>query len=73
MPQSKAHVLRRLPTIGRMVIEYAYVSGQCRQTVLEEMYNKLTVVNIVPLTLVKCTRVSYSHCPLYKYSAICHM
>ena len=31
--QSKAHILRKLPKIGRKVIEYAYVSGQCRQTI----------------------------------------
>ena len=28
VPQSKAHILRRFPKIGRKVIEYAYVSGQ---------------------------------------------
>ena len=32
--QSKAHILRRFPKIGRKVIEYSYVSGQCRQTIL---------------------------------------
>ena len=32
VPQSKAHILRRFPKIGRKVIEYSYVSGQCRQT-----------------------------------------
>ena len=32
VPQSKAHILRRLPKIGKKVIENAYVSGQCRQT-----------------------------------------
>ena len=30
---SKAHILRRLPKIGRKVIEYAYVSGQCIQII----------------------------------------
>ena len=34
LPQSKAHILRRLPTIGRKVISHAYVSGQCRQTII---------------------------------------
>ena len=34
MPQAKAHILRTLPKIGRNVIEYAYVSGQCRQTIV---------------------------------------
>ena len=29
VPQSKAYILRRFPTIGRKVIEYSYVSGQC--------------------------------------------
>ena len=38
--QSKAHILRRFPKIGRKVIEYAYVSGQCRQTINEKSYNK---------------------------------
>ena len=33
VPQSKAHVLRKFPKIGRKVIEYAYVSGQCRQII----------------------------------------
>ena len=33
VPQSKAHILLRLPKIRRMVIEYSYVSGQCRQTI----------------------------------------
>ena len=32
--QSKAHILRRFTKIGRKVIEYSYVSGQCRQTIL---------------------------------------
>ena len=31
--QSKAHILRRFPKIRRKVIEYLYVSGQCRQTI----------------------------------------
>ena len=34
VPQSKANILRRFPIIGRKVIEYAYVSGQCRQIIL---------------------------------------
>ena len=34
LPQSKAHILRRLPTIGRKVISHAYVSGHCRQTII---------------------------------------
>ena len=33
VPQTKAHILRKLSKIGRKVIEYAYVSGQCRQTI----------------------------------------
>ena len=33
VPQSKAHFLRRFSKIGRKVIEYSYVSGQCRQTI----------------------------------------
>ena len=33
LPQSKAHILRRIPKIGRKVIEYSYVSGQCGQTI----------------------------------------
>ena len=33
VPQSKAHILRRFRKIGRKVIEYAYVSGQCRQII----------------------------------------
>ena len=33
LPQSKADILRRFPKIGRKVIEYSYVSGQCRQTI----------------------------------------
>ena len=27
------YILRRFPKIGRKVIEYSYVSGQCRQTI----------------------------------------
>ena len=34
VPQSKVRILRRLPKIGRKVIEYAHVSGQCRQTII---------------------------------------
>ena len=33
LPQSEVHILRRFPKIGRKVIEYSYVSGQCRQTI----------------------------------------
>ena len=33
MPKSKAHLLRRFLKIGRKVIEYSYISGQCRQTI----------------------------------------
>ena len=33
VPQSKAHILQIFPKIGRKVIEYSYVSGQCKQTI----------------------------------------
>ena len=33
MTQPKARILRRFPKIGGKVIEYAYVSGQCRQII----------------------------------------
>ena len=33
VPQSKAHILRRFLKIGRKVIKYLYVSGQCRQII----------------------------------------
>ena len=33
VPQPKAHILRRFPKIGRKVIEYSYVSGQCGQSI----------------------------------------
>ena len=31
---SQAHILRRIPKIGRKIIEYSCVSGQCRQILL---------------------------------------
>ena len=42
MSQSKAHILRRLSKIGRKVIEYAYVSGQCRQTINVNVFAVIT-------------------------------
>ena len=39
VPQSEAHTLQRLPKIRRKVIEYAYVSGQYRQTISVPMAN----------------------------------
>ena len=48
-PQSKAHILRRFPKIGRKVIEYSYVSGQCRQTIAEsppDMNIKVTAFTV---------------------------
>ena len=39
MPQSEAHTLQGLSKIGRKVIEYAYVSGQYKQTISVPMAN----------------------------------
>ena len=52
VPQSKAHILLRLPKIGRNVIEYSYVSGQYRQTI------KITLILV---NIIVNTECQHSH------------
>ena len=51
MPQSKGHILRRFPKIGRKVIEYSYVSGQCRQTIQVNVLLNNCRQNVTSLSL----------------------
>ena len=43
--QSKALILQRFTKIRRKVIEYSYVSGQCRQTILCYILITLNVID----------------------------
>ena len=50
---NSTHILRRFPKIRRKVIEYAYVSGQCRQII--KINQKLWSVTLFTL-LICCSR-----------------
>ena len=52
-------MLRRFPKNGRKVIEYAYVSGQCRQiTIFARMNDYSTLLHIYIVFKVELTTVA---------------
>ena len=59
--QYKAHILRRLLKIGRKVIEYAYVSGQCRQTILVWNYFEVDKFYLTDGILLKLKFLAMQH------------